>query len=308
MPGKRFRLPPRCRCGRTSAAATASPATRSARPPAARRSARPRPRPPPGPVRRAPARAAGCPATPPTSPAASRPPPARNTAVSSISPCGVSRPRKMSPLPASNMNPAMTPRLSGVLEEHVRDRDAEQDREARCTGPPPTSCSPTPAARTIRRGSRCSTTAKSWLTNSSISLGVLRAACTSGLPDTHTAISAVTKKNATAVPSHHRHDAVRDHRERHRPEPDELTPQRRVRTGDRRAGPATRPDSRPIEHRIGRRAAHHRQVGRHPLIKVDQLVDLRARQPPTPLDQLLEPVPRRTMRHHERVDIHQVES
>ena len=38
--------------------------------------------------------------------------PARNTAVSSISPCGVSRPRKMSALPASNMNPAITPRLA----------------------------------------------------------------------------------------------------------------------------------------------------------------------------------------------------
>ncbi len=111
-PGKRFRLPHRCRCGRTSAAATASPAPRSARPPAARRPARPRPRPPPGPARRAPARAAGCPATTTDQPSRIPTAPARNTAVSSISPCGVSSPRKMSPLPASNISPAITPRLA----------------------------------------------------------------------------------------------------------------------------------------------------------------------------------------------------
>ena len=31
-------------------------------------------------------------------------------------------------------------------------------------------------------------------------------ACTSGLPDTHSAITAVTKKKAIAVPNHHRQD------------------------------------------------------------------------------------------------------
>ena len=51
-------------------------------------------------------------------------------------------------------------------------------------------------------------------------------------------------------------------------------------------------------------APHHRQVRGHPLIEVDQLVDLGAGQLPSPLDQLLEPVPRRPVRQHERVDIH----
>src|ERR1700704_3011507 len=45
-------------------------------------------------------------------------------------------------------------------------------------------------------------------------------------------------------------------------------------------------------------------MGRHPLVEVDQFVDLLACQPPTPLHQHLEPVPRRAVREHERVDIH----
>jgi hypothetical protein len=39
-------------------------------------------------------------------------PAARKIAVSSSSPCGVSNPKKMSPLPASNMKPPITPRFS----------------------------------------------------------------------------------------------------------------------------------------------------------------------------------------------------
>ena len=49
---------------------------------------------------------------------------------------------------------------------------------------------------------------------------------------------------------------------------------------------------------------HHRQVGRHALVEIDEFVDLGAGQLPTPLDQLLEPIPRRAVRQHERVDIH----
>src|SRR5258708_1407009 len=45
-------------------------------------------------------------------------------------------------------------------------------------------------------------------------------------------------------------------------------------------------------------------MGRSPLVEADQFVDLRASQPPTPLHQHLEPVPRRAVREHERVDIH----
>ena len=112
MPGRRPRPPPRWRCGRTSAAATASRRPRSTRRPAARRPGRPRPRRPPGPVRRAPVPAVGSRATPPTSRAACPPHAARNTAVSSSRPCGVSSPRKMSPLPAWNIKPAITPRLA----------------------------------------------------------------------------------------------------------------------------------------------------------------------------------------------------
>ena len=47
---------------------------------------------------------------------------------------------------------------------------------------------------------------------------------------------------------------------------------------------------------------------RHPLVELDQFVDLGAGQPPTPLHQRLEPVPRRAMGEHERVDIHLAES
>ena len=43
------------------------------------------------------------------------------------------------------------------------------------------------------------------MTSWSISCGVPTAACTSGLPATQNAITAATKKNATAVASHHRH-------------------------------------------------------------------------------------------------------
>ena len=202
------------------------------------------------------------------------------------------------------MNPAITPRLSGVLKQQPRDRDAEQDREADALQLRPTSCSPTPAVRTTRRGSRCSRTAKSWLTNSSISLGVLRLDCSfvvAGHPqrDQH---SDEEERHGRAEPPPP--GPVGDHRERHRPKPDELAPQRRVGTGHRRTRLRHQAGQPPDEHRIGRRGPHHRQVRRHPLVEVDKLVDLRASQPPTPLHQRLEPVPRRAMRQHERVDIH----
>ena len=67
---------------------------------------------------------------------------------------------------------------------------------------------------------------------------------------------------------------------------------------------ATSPDSRPMSTESVDARPHHRQVRRHPLVEVDEFVDLGAGQSPTPLDQLLEPVPRRAMRQHERVDIH----
>ena len=49
---------------------------------------------------------------------------------------------------------------------------------------------------------------------------------------------------------------------------------------------------------------HHRQMGGHPLVQVDEFVDLGAGELPTFLHQPVESVPRRAIRHHERVDIH----
>ena len=43
---------------------------------------------------------------------------------------------------------------------------------------------------------------------------------------------------------------------------------------------------------------------RHPLVEIDHLVDLSTGQPPAPLDQRFEPVPRRAVGEHERIDIH----
>jgi hypothetical protein len=45
-------------------------------------------------------------------------------------------------------------------------------------------------------------------------------------------------------------------------------------------------------------------MGRHPLVQVDQLVDLVAGESPAPLHEVLEAVPRRAVSEHERVDIH----
>ena len=97
---------------------------------------------------------------------------------------------------------------------------------------------------------------------------------------------------------------VGDNGERHRPEPDELAPQRRMRAGDRRPGLSHQRRQPTHQHRIARRRPDHRQMRRHPLVELDQFVDLGAGQPLAPLDQLLEPVPRRAVREHERVDIH----
>ena len=84
--------------------------------------------------------------------------PARNTAVSSSSPCGASRPSRMSPLPAWNIRPAISPRLAAFWNSTNGDRQSQQRPRTRCTGRPPRSCSPRLAGRTPRRGVRCNTT------------------------------------------------------------------------------------------------------------------------------------------------------
>ena len=194
------------RCARMSATATASPAPRSARTPAARRpvptatattarpcsaSTWPRGR-SPGAITDQPSRI----------PAAA----ARNTAVSSSSPCGVSRPRKTSPLPASNIRPGDHAEVGGVLEQHVRDRDAEQDREPDALRGHPGVVHPHLQRERPRRvlavvGGEI---VVDQLRRSR--LGFRSSPAPRGCPPPRSAITAVTAKNATAVPSHHRQD------------------------------------------------------------------------------------------------------
>src|ERR1700730_2560951 len=53
---------------------------------------------------------------------------ARNTAVNSSRPCGVSRPRKRSALPALNISPADHTDVRGVFEQHKRNRQSQHNR------------------------------------------------------------------------------------------------------------------------------------------------------------------------------------
>ena len=102
--------------------------------------------------------------------------------------------------------------------------------------------------------------------------------------------------------------AVGDHRERHRPEPGELTPQRRVGTGHRRTRPRDQAREPADQHGIGRRRAHHRQVRRHPLVEVDEFVDLRAASRRRRFTSRSRRSQVGAVRQHERVDIHLAES
>ena len=97
---------------------------------------------------------------------------------------------------------------------------------------------------------------------------------------------------------------VRHHRESHRPESGEFAPQRRVRARHRRTSARHQAGQPADQNRVGRHRTNHRQMRRHPLVELDQLVDLRARQPAPTLDQTIEAVPGGAVRQHERVDIH----
>ena len=130
---------------------------------------------------------------------------ARNTAVSSSRPCGASRPRKRSPLPASNMKPADHAEVGGVLEQHIRDRDAEQDRERDALRGHPGVVDP---HLQRERAAGCLAVVGgevvvhqlvdlAWGSDGGLHFGV------AGHPQPRS--STATKKNATAVPSHHRH-------------------------------------------------------------------------------------------------------
>ena len=195
------------------------------------------------------------------------------------------------------------PEIERVLEQQPRDRDAEQDREADALH-----CDP----RVVHPHLQCERP-------SGVLAVVGREVVVDQFLDLAWGFEAGLQFVVAGHPQgdQHGHEEERhgraeppppgpvgDHRERHRPKPDELTPQRRVGTGHRRTRLRHQAGQPPDEDRIGRCGPHHRQVRRHALVEVDKLVDLRASQPPTPLHQRLEPVPRRAMRQHERVDIH----
>ena len=119
---------------------------------------------------------------------------------------------------------------------------------------------------------------------------------------------------------HHRHEeererggqpppprAVGHHRERHGPEAGELAPQRRVGAGHGRPRPGDQGGKPSYQNGVRRGRPHHRQVCRHPLIQLDEFVDLVAAELLAPLHQGVEAVPGRAVRQHERVDIHRAE-
>ena len=120
------------------------------------RPARPPPRPPPAPARPAPGRAAGPRARSPTSPAACP------TAAGEEH-------RRQLQQSVRGEQPEEDVALAGVRTSARRSRrgwprsgtartgsGCRAGSRTRCTARPPTSCSPTPAARTTRPGSRCS--------------------------------------------------------------------------------------------------------------------------------------------------------
>ena len=193
--------------------------------------------------------------------------------------------------------------VGGVLEQQIRDRDAEQDRERDAPGGHPRVVHPHLQRERARRVLAVvvgevvvdQLVDLAGGSDGGLHLGIAR----------HPQRDDRGRRRRTPPPCRPPPPApVGDDRERHRPEPDELAPQRCVGAGDRRPGPGHQRRQPADQHRVAGRRPHHRQVGRHPLVEVDQFVDLGAGQPATPLDQLLEPVPGRAMGQHERVDIH----
>ena len=100
---------------------------------------------------------------------------------------------------------------------------------------------------------------------------------------------------------------VADGREVDLEEADGVLQRGRAGAGDGRPGARDQAGQPGDQHRVAAGALDDRQVGRHALVEVDDLVDLLAGQParpPGPAEQQLEPVPLAPVRGDVRVEVH----
>ena len=148
------------------------------------------------PPRPAPAIAGRGPGSTHDQPSRSPAPAATKTAVSSSSPCGRIRPKNSPPRSLATISPPISPRLSGVLQQHVGHEDAG-DAEGDALRGHPGVVGPDLRRERRRRRTRSSTPRSRSRRAGGSPRGEASAACTSGLPPTQTPARAATARKAS---------------------------------------------------------------------------------------------------------------